>query len=457
MKLILSLLLLMALQYAIAQNQKWTVSSIEIEGNNKTKAAYIERELLFKIGDTITAQKWEKLRQKSVENLINSNVFHDATIRISDSGGIKVTVVEKWYLWPILRMEIDERNFNTWWETKNLDRLSLGLDLSHNNMRGRGEIITLSLMYGYNRELGLSYNFPYINKSKTLGLAFSSLYTLRHEVNNTTEYDKQMYFKVKDEPAQEQLSSNIQLQYRPQHYLSFLLQLGFEQFRLNDSLVATYPNYGLINTPNFDYFELYFKAKWDHRDYKPYPLEGYYIDVELTQSGIAEKEENIDIHSIKSTSRYYLNIFHRTYLAFGLIAKYSGGMYQPYLLQKGLGYGRDYVRGYEYNVIDGQSYYVFKTNLKYALLPMRKFRLPYIETKKFNPIPIGIYANIFSDMGYVSTRQNYSSTNRLPNKWLSSVGLGIDLASYYQLVMRLEYTLNYEGESNFYLHFIAPI
>jgi hypothetical protein len=88
---------------------------------------------------------------------------------------------------------------------------------------------------------------------------------------------------------------------------------------------------------------------------------------------------------------------------------------------------------------------------------MRKFRLPYIETKKFNPIPIGIYANIFSDMGYVSTRQNYSSNNRLPNKWLSSVGLGIDLASYYQLVMRLEYTLNYEGESNFYLHFIAPI
>ena len=87
---------------------------------------------------------------------------------------------------------------------------------------------------------------------------------------------------------------------------------------------------------------------------------------------------------------------------------------QPYFSQKGFGF-QQYVRGYEYYVIDGQSYWLSRTALKYELVKKYKFDIPYIKMSQFKKSHHSIYIGIFSDMGYIFDEYN-SSTNPLQKK-----------------------------------------
>jgi hypothetical protein len=45
----------------------------------------------------------------------------------------------------------------------------------------------------------------------------------------------------------------------------------------------------------------------------------------------------------------------------------------------------------------------------------------------------------------------------LPDSFLRGIGAGIDIVTYYDKVMRLEYSVNGWGESGIFIHFIAGI
>ncbi len=115
-----------------------------------------------------------------------------------------------------------------------------------------------------------------------------------------------------------------------------------------------------------------------------------------------------------------------------------------------------YLRGYEYYVIDGQRFILLKTNLKFRLLAERVVHASFIPLNKFNVIPFAFYMNLYGDAGYVRDRQ-FSELNPLVNNWQYSGGAGIDFVTYYDLVFRLEFSVNKLGESGFFLHFTAPI
>jgi outer membrane protein assembly factor BamA len=454
-------ILIFVFSYSLVSfSQGFIVESIAVEGNTRTKTNFILRELPFVEGDTILLSNWDKIKKQSVNNLINTSLFHEAIITLNGEGNYKqiaIKVVERWYLWPIPQFSIEERNFNVWWETKDLSRASIGMFLTHNNMRGRGEIMKLLVMFGYNKKLGFSYEMPYINKKKTFGLGLQSIYTTRHEVNMQTEYDKQVYLKTENEVIQEDWLTSFQFTYRPKIHIHNLLQLKYHQWYFADTLLETNNNYSSNMDANLKYFGIYYKLKIDFRDYKPYPLDGFYIDFEVLKNGLGVFENDLNMLSFKSTMRKYIKISSRFYYAVGFIGKMSSSAYQPYLLERGLGYGRDFVRGYEYYVVDGQNYIVGKNNIKYAVIPKRTIKMNWIPTDKFNKIPYSIFINVFSDAGIVNNSQFYSSTNYLPNRFLFSGGIGLDFVTYYDAVARIEWTVNKLGESHFYLHFIAPI
>ncbi len=441
-------------------SQNIIVKNISIIGNAKTKKQFITRELTFDVGDTISIDNWVEINKRSTENIINTSLFHSAVIKLVGEGkyrDIEIEVVERWYLWPIPQVDIDERNFNTWWETKSLQRASAGIFITHNNMRGRGELLKVLLMFGYNKKIGVSYEIPYLNKNKTIGIGFQSIYTLRHEVNSQTDSNKQVYLKTTLSPIQQDWISALQFTYRPKFYLSHLFQLRYHQYLFADTLLKFNPNYSSQSRTSLRYLGFYYKLKLDHRDYKPYPLNGYYADLEVYKYGLGVFDNDLNILNFKTTLRKYWQFGQRWYAAIGTIAQLSNGKYQPYLFERGLGYGRDFVRAYEYYVVDGQDYIVGKTNVKYGLLPTKYFKVNWIKTNKFNNIPLAIYLNIFADAGYVNNDQSYFASNTLPNTLLYSGGLGLDFVSYYDAVARIEWSVNALGDSHFYLHFIAPI
>ena len=79
-------------------------------------------------------------------------------------------------------------------------------------------------------------------------------------------------------------------------------------------------------------------------------------------------------------------------------------------------------------------------------------RMPLEEFRTFN---FALYLHAFVDAGYVWD-ERYAAINFLDNDWLSGMGVGLDMVTSYDQVVRLEYSLNSIAEDGLYLHFTQP-
>ncbi|MBC8148009.1 MAG: hypothetical protein H8E98_08515, partial [Bacteroidetes bacterium] len=439
----------------------FVINQIFISGNKTTKLHIIIRELEFRKSDTLSTKQLQEVLDNSRKNLLNTSLFNFVkldTINLGENRiDINIDVTERWYTWPVPLIEIDERNFNTWWETKNLDRASYGFYLVKNNFRGRMETLKLLLKFGYNEKYELSYFAPYVNKKQTIGLGFAASVNGTHEVAYNTVNDKLIYYKDEKNYLSESFTSSVNMLIRPNIHNSHNLELRYFQYHFDDTLLKLNDKFSYFNNYKLQYLSFCYKFKNDYRDYKPYPLHGYYFDAEFTKDGFGlMREEKLDVLVVKSVFRKYCQFADRIYFASGISGKISSSGFQPYYLQRGLGYSRDFVRGYEYYVVDGQNYAMLKTNIKYNLIPTKVRTFKFIPTEKFNKIHYAVYCNIYLDAAYVEDKQ-FQLNNSLSNEILFGSGIGLDFVTYYDKVLRLEYSINKMKETGFFVHFIAPI
>lgn len=452
-----SLLLLLIAAYINAQ--ELIVSKIIITGNNKTKTKIIFRELEFKLGDTLSQEIYLLKKKKSSENLMNISLFNFVTISDTIVNGnnlnINVDVVERWYIWPIPVFDIADRNFNTWWKTKDFERVNYGIDVMIYNFRGRNETVDFLFSLGYDEKYGIGYKIPYINKKQTLGLFFKTEYSQNHEVAVKTVNDKVQFYKDNNSYPKLKVSFSSGILLRPDIHHSHTFELSYDKFKFHDTLLAINPDYTTSNLTNNNFLSFYYQYKSDYRDYKPYPLRGYYFDFEITKEGLGVlKNEEADYLIFKATYRKFWKLDNHYYAAIGATSFVSDEL--PYFIQNGLGYGRDYLRGYEYYVINGQKYFLLKTNLKYAIVPQRIMKVDVVKSVKFNTIPYAFFVNLYSDIGYVENSKKMFN-NILINRFLYSGGLGVDFVTYYDKVMRLDFSVNHKGEIGWFIHFMTSI
>ena len=78
-----------------------------------------------------------------------------------------------------------------------------------------------------------------------------------------------------------------------------------------------------------------------------------------------------------------------------------------------------------------------------------------IKAKQFSKIPLAAYITLNFDHGYVTNYPNYELNQQFTNKYIYGGGLGIDIISFYDFVMRWEYSINIEGEHALYFNLYA--
>jgi len=457
--LFLLFIIVIANHFCFASNDSiYLISKINISGNRITHNNIIIRELSFKKGDSLSKAQYEIEKQKSAENLMNISLFNFVTItEIYDENKININIhlIERWYIWPIPVFDLADRNFNTWWKTKDFDRVNYGIDLAIYNFRGRNETLDLLLSLGYDQKYGFAYKIPYINKKQSLGLTLSGNFIQSHEIALKDSNNKVVFFKRTDIFPKKNINAALGISFRNNIHNSHFLELGFDNYDFNDSIIILNPEYSVNKRSSLNFFSIYYQYKNDYRDYKPYPLKGHYFDIEVSKYGLALLNDEVtNLISIKSSYRKYFQLRPDFYFASGITAMINSEF--PYFIQNGLGYIRDYVRGYEYYVVNGQSFALIKNNLKYAIVPQRVSKINAIKTEKFNTIPYAFYLNLYADAAYVYQKQN-DSYNSLVNKLLIGYGLGIDFVTYYDKVIRLEYSVNKSGEKGIYIHFMTSI
>lgn len=442
-----------------SQKVTYKVNDIILFGNTTTKNNIIIRELTFKKGDLIDTNIIKKEMAQSRDNIYNTSLFNKVDVTYYPFGNHEVNVViflkERWYLWPVPIFEIHERNFNEWWLTKNFHRAVYGGYLIYRNFRGRNETLQLSVREGYYQSYSLNYTIPYINKNQNTGLGFSVGYSNNYEIVYKVRNDSLQYYTNDSIKPLQEYYAEARLTKRSGLYNTHTFYIDYKWDKITDSVINLNHDYFLNSNNTEQYLMLSYNFESDYRDIKIYPLKGYYYNFMIQQLGFFQKDLNITY--LKASFRKFWKLSDPFYLETGINGRLSSTYTkQPFFLQSALGYGNDFVRGYELYVINGQSYGLFKTELKWQIFRPKVFYIPFIPAEKFNSIPIALYLTAFGDLGYV--RDNlYGSGNPLTNSFLPGAGIGLDYVSYYNIVWRFEYSINKMGERGFYLHFVAPL
>jgi outer membrane protein assembly factor BamA len=431
------------------------VNEILITGNKKTKEHIILRELNFKKGDTIAAEDLKEIILKSKNRIFNTTLFVTVDIatipRNRSLMDFLIIVKERWYIYPVPIFELADRNFNEWWQQRNRDpkRINLGIFYVQKNVRGRNETLRAKIQFGFTKKFELFYFIPYIDKKLRTGLNLEASYILNKQIPYKTSNHKLTYIDY-NKFVRERFRAGFTFSYRKKFYQTHFAGATFNYNNIADTIAVLNPRYLLDGRTSQTYISMRYSFVKDVRDIIYYPLKGSLLRLDVEKLGIGIFD---DLNQLNFIGEYsiYRALGKRFYFAGGVKQKISFPKNQPYLQTRALGYERDYVSGYELYVIDGQHFSLAKANIKWQLYSSRR-DLSSIPVNQFETIPFAVYLKIYSDAGYVTNNVYNPENIRLSNKLLWGGGAGVDLVSYYDLVIRLEYSVNRLGQHGFFIH-----
>lgn len=440
----------------------YAIHSIMLEGNRTTRASTIMREIPFAVGDSLTGDRLANGLEQARLNLMNTGLFNfvETAVKVPDSQAVVITFhfVERWNIWPLPVLELEEPNLNQWLEDPSFSAFNYGINLKAYNLSGRNERIHLEAMAGNVQSLHLRLITPYLGRSKLVRAEVD--YSLDRSKRRAygTEDNEQLIARLPGDYISREYAFSGALRLRPGFYNTHRLSFSFHYHHYADTLLELNPRFGPGGKSSFSFFSAGYAFRRDRRDIIAYPLEGYLVEAGITQKGLGLlSEENMRVTSLFASLRHYAKLTDQWYAAWSAHGKWSEGTTLSYFDREGLGFNHSLVRGYEQYVIDGHKFFIFKTNLKYNLLPERVTEISRIPAESFSRIHYALYLNLFTDVGIMDDRHYLSSNNNLANRWLAGTGIGLDLHTYYDIVLRSEFSLNRHGEGGVFFHFSAPI
>ncbi len=443
----------------IISDDKLIIEDILISGNNVTRERIILRELVFNIGDTIAKIQLLPTFQRSRENLLNISLFNfvrfDATHMPGNRIKVLINVTERWYIWPVPMLEYAERNFSSFIQQREWDKINYGMWLKWNNFRGRRELLAGKIRLGYVQEYALSYLIPNLGKKQQHGFSFGFNKNQQNEIFLNTVNNRPEEFKPEDRPAMVRLNAFAHYTFRRKLYTTHSLRMEYFNYEISDSVAILNPNYLGGGRTNLGFFMLSYNFDYDVRDSQIYPLEGFAVRIRAERLGLGILED-FPFNNLRLTGVF---LFHqklagRLFFSNATKARYSMEKMMPYALGRGLGYN-EFLSSYENYVIDGTDYFITKYNLKFQVVRPTTWTVPFVKMEQFNKVHYALYFNIFADAGYVNNIFP-DPTNTMVNDWQFSTGIGLDFVTYYDQVLRIDYAINKYGEHGLFFHIETP-
>ena len=458
-KYFLSFLMLLVCCLAMAQNKTVFVKKITTNGLKKTKERVVIRQLDFGVGDSLQVSNLTPRFELNQQYLLNTRLFLKAEMNVgewaNDSVEVVINLKENWYLYPIPFVEYADRNFNAWWVEQNhaFNRLNLGAVLYHENFTGNADPLQLEVQFGYEQEFEIDYTRPFIGEKQQFGASFGVQYARRRETPYTTVRDSLYFYSNDDEYTLKQFNIRCSLLFQPDLFQKQSLSLGFYDYKIADSIAILNPNFLLDGKTKQRYFSLAYQYEYDKRNIRTYATDGWHLLAWVQKDGLGLAGDVNNLFADVAFANYYpfkkkwsLEMLSRVHKSF--IRKKS----PYYQLRRAIGYEENYIRGYEYYVIDGQDFVYLKNSLRYAIFDGEVDVARFIPINRMKAMPLKIYSKTHLDIGYVIDPFD-ESTSLLANDWLFGFGLGIDFVLYHNFVFQLEYSFNHLKEKGVYLHF----
>ncbi len=444
------------------QNRILFLENIEIKGNKKTKKRIITREIDLQTNVSYTFKELRELIKLDENKIFNTGLFNSvkAELEVAENSENSVNVIffveERWYIWPSVIFKLADRNFSDWLFNQNAatDRFEYGFKFDQFNVRGLNERLSAMAQFGFKRRFYFGYNIPYLNKDQTFGMGLSFSFSELDQIDYTNVENKRLFISAdsifgEDNERQiisNTLTSNVFFNYRESFYNTHTLRLTYSRTTILEEVLQFNEDYlGSNRDLEQDYFGLTYIFRRDFRDRNNYPLKGFLIDGRLSKIGLGIFND-INQGSAEALVAYYKPLKHNFNIASSLTGYTSYPRFQPYNNMKGLGFANNLLKGYELYVIQGQHYLMNKTELKKRIFSIEANLGRLMPLKQFRKVPIAAYFKVFFDQGYVQNNLPESSRTTvnsiLSNRYIYSYGAGLDIVTYYDAVLRLEYSIN---------------
>lgn len=425
-----------------------TINNIVIVGNKTTKKHIITRELPFDIGDELYTSDTALIFARSRYNIFNTQLFNFVAVSYADETFF-ITVEEKWYFIPFPVVELADRNFNEWWTQRgrSLKRINLGFRFRYENFRGRKELLKVVTQVGFTDKFELYYDIPYINKQQQTGLGFEVSYAANNSVAYRTLDHVLDYYKGEHVNGVK-FRGGMRLIKRPSLYFNHQIGLYYHQNHISDTIASLNANFYGSGKKKQQFLRANYLISYDKRDVKFYPIRGYLLQAELQQFGLGAFND-LSFTQLNTLFGYFLKFKKRWSSIHSFKTKLALNGDIPYAQYVGFGYKENFVRGYELSVIDGRHAFLNRNSLRFLLFKKEKVNT-YIPIKQFKSTPFSGYLRLHTDHGFVRHTLDYEQP--LADQYIWSWGLGLDLVTYYEGVLRAEYSFRNGTDGGFFFH-----
>lgn len=431
---------------------KRIIGKIIITGNAVTRRAVILRELSIVEGSRVLLDSVSAIMTVNKLRLFNLQLFNEVEQHITqpnkDTIHWHVRLKERWYIIPTGILQFADRNINTWWTDYRNDyqRISAGAVITDRNFRGNLETVALTVQAGYTQKLGISYMLPYINKRQTHGVGIVAAVAQSRQTYFTTAQNKLMFVGGYNGPViWRQAEGGLAYIYRPGYASRHSVQAVYRQYEVGDTVRKLNSDFFRDSSSRARFLELNYRYEYNGVDNWNYSLKGEkVVATTVVRAGI----EGVKFQSFMTVEAgIFRNPLPHWYVSGIVRGRVILPQDQPYYFRNGLGSNTDYVRGYEYYVTDGYNYGLLRLNLKRQIFN-NTYSLPI---RYFTAVPLRVYPKVFFDVGYINSP--FVNSNTLENTLLYSVGAGIDVVTFYDVKIRVEFARNHLGRNGIYLHF----
>ena len=440
------------------------ISEISISGNKLTKDFIILRELPFREGDILPEDYLIEQLQIATDHLNNTSIFNyvyvDYLPVISDredclSCIVTIRVEERWYYWPEVKIKFEDRNLSSWLREKDIKRITIGWGLRVDNVFGLRHTLSANHYFGFQKGFRVSYKNIALNKSRTKMLGFAVVSLYNKTMNLLSENDRVVYVKDPDHYLDKTFESELNFSYRPGLRNTHIISLGYRNTHLRDTVLKINKHYWGTEKLVNGAFSAVYTYNHEHRNLVAYPTKGYFAGTEI--KGVAADNLKFFYGSLNLRLQYYDELSTRWFWSTRLNTGATFKNKQAYIYDRNVGYDEKNITGYDYYVVDGQHYAILNNDIRYCIMPERVVYIGSREkSSKFLKPHFALYAKLSYDIGYVYNKYRHD-TNTLANTFLWGTGIGLDLATYYDIVLNCSYAINKMGEGAFYVGIKAPI
>ncbi len=431
---------LMLLSVSLTAQDSLYYQYLSISGNRITKASVIRREVTLLPGVHYDSSRFVRELADMRNRLINLGIFNEVNLDAArDTLFVRIRDRNPVFGYP--RFALADRNFNQWWETRDFSRSVYGLWMIWRNVGGWNHRMVLQLLHGYTEMIDLNYRTPFLRTYRAWSFGGRMQVTANHEVWYRTEQNRLQFLKPEAGWGQTQWYASALAAYRPKLYTWVELEPGWQHFRVADTVVhpAANARYLKDGASVQDAGWLTLRLIRDRRVRRDYPVDGSLLRAEIRPMRIMSPQGGQNHLWLSARYARYIPLS-RAVLVLGAFGRYATGTL-PYTYARAMGYGADYVRGYEPYVADGNGYVLFKTALRYPLwFDHHLHPEKLLPNRLLRDIPASVWLNVFADAGRV-LQPIILPGNELAQRWMTGMGLGLDVLAFYDRMVRFEISL----------------